>query len=453
MRTWTLVKLLAVCAVLAAALILLWSSSTTPAHAADVIQVTTGHAHSCALLGDGTVKCWGSNSDGQLGDGSTTDRTTPVNVSGLTGVASISAGERYTCAVTTGGGAKCWGDNEFGQLGDASTTDRTTPVDVSGLTSGVASIAAGGVHTCAVTTAGPGGAKCWGLNITGQLGNGSTTSSTTPVDVSGLTSGVASIAAGGFLFWGHSCAATTGGGAKCWGSNDSGELGDGTTTGRLTPVDVSGLTSGIASITVGTQHSCALTTGGGAKCWGKNVSGQLGEGSTTDRTTPVNVSGLTSGVASVEAGTVHTCAVTTGGGAKCWGANNNGKLGDGTTNNRTTPVGVSGLTSGVASIAGGGTHSCAVMAGGSVRCWGSNSSGQLGNGTTNNSTTPVSVSTLEKPVGGITEVPDVEEGPLQASEASGSSVGRIIAIAAAAAAGAVALTAAAWFAWRRRSMS
>ena len=235
--------------------------------------------------------------------------------------------------MTTGGGVKCWGYNGSGQLGDGTTTTRTTPVDVSGLTSGVAAVSAGYAHTCAVTTAG--GVKCWGLNIWGQLGDGTNTSRTTPVDVSGLTSGVASIAAGSY----HTCAVTTaGGGVKCWGYNSHGQLGDGTITYRTTPVDVSGLTSGVASIAAGSDHTCAVTAaGGGVKCWGYNSHGQLGDGTITSRTTPVDVSGLTSGVASIAAGSYHTCAVTTAGGMKCWGWNGYGQLGDGTTTDLWTP--------------------------------------------------------------------------------------------------------------------
>jgi hypothetical protein len=231
-----------------------------------------------------------------------------VDVVGLTsGVATVAAGWGHTCALTTAGGLKCWGNNGVGQLGDGTNTKRTTPVDVVGLTSGVATVAAGRDHTCAVTTAG--GLKCWGWNNYGQLGDGTNTGpelcngypcSRTPVDVVGLTSGVAAVAAGGF----HTCALTTAGGLKCWGWNNFGQLGDGTNTDRWTPVDVVGLTSGVATVAAGggatEAHTCAVTTAGGLKCWGDNWSGQLGDGTAMDRWTPVDVIGFEGGTDLIE---------------------------------------------------------------------------------------------------------------------------------------------------------
>jgi alpha-tubulin suppressor-like RCC1 family protein len=361
-----------------------------------VTAIAAGGAHTCALTSAGGVKCWGANFDGQLGDGTTTDRPTPVNVSGLTnGVTAIAAGGAHTCALTNAGGVKCWGYNYFGQLGDGTTTDRPTPVSVSWLTSGVTAIATEASHTCALTSAG--GVKCWGYNYYGQLGDGTTTSRSTPGDVSGLTGGVTAIAAGGD----HTCALISTGRVKCWGSNGVGQLGDGTTTDRLTPVDVSGLTSGVTAIAAGESHTCALTNAGGVKCWGYNGSGQLGDGTPTNRLTPIGVSGLTSGVTAIAAGGWHTCALTSGGGVKCWGDNYSGQLGDGTTSSRLTPADVSGLTSGVTAIAAGEEYTCALTGAGGVRCWGYNSYGQLGDGTTTDRPTPVNVSGLTNGVTAI----------------------------------------------------
>jgi alpha-tubulin suppressor-like RCC1 family protein len=353
----------------------------------NISAITAGYAHTCALTAGGGVKCWGYNYFGQLGDGTTTDRYTPVNVSGLaSGVSAIAAGELHTCALTAVGGVKCWGTNTFGQLGDGTTTDRTTPVDVSGLASGVSAIATGDYHTCALTTVG--GVKCWGYNEYGQLGDGTTTDRHTPVNVRRLAIGVSAIAAGGY----HTCALTAVGGVKCWGWNSFGQLGDGTTTDRHTPVNVSGLAIGVSAIAAGDFHTCALIAGGGIKCWGYNVDGQLGDGTTTNRHTPVNVSGLASGVSAITAGGWHTCALTAeAGGVKCWGRNLYGQLGDGTTTDRTTPVDVSGLASGVSAITAGELHTCALTAVGGVKCWGWNSFGQLGDGTTTDRHTPVDV--------------------------------------------------------------
>jgi hypothetical protein len=163
-------------------------------------------------------------------------------------------------------------------------------VDVIGLTSGVIAVSAGYSHTCALTT--PGGLKCWGYNAFGQLGDGTTASRATPADVNGLTSGVARAAAGGF----HTCAVTTAGGLECWGDNSYGQLGDGTYAGRVVPADVVGLTSGVAAVAAGEEHTCTVTTAGGLKCWGDNGSGQLGNGAPTNRWTPVDVVGFESSV-------------------------------------------------------------------------------------------------------------------------------------------------------------
>ena len=207
----------------------------------------------------------------------------------------VAAGGLHSCALTAAGGVKCWGDNSFGELGDGTTTKRLTPVAVVGLSSGVVAIAAGGAHTCALTIGGA--VKCWGFNAYGQLGDGTTRTRLTPVDVVGLSSGVSAIAVGGDYSAGHTCALTSNGAMKCWGSNEWGQLGDGTTVfQRSRPGGVVGLSSGVVAIATGENHSCALTAGRGVKCWGQNFLRQLGDGTTTTRYTPVSVVGLSSGV-------------------------------------------------------------------------------------------------------------------------------------------------------------
>ncbi len=357
-----------------------------------IAQVAAGGLHTCALTTAGGVKCWGNNSSGQLGDGSTTNTTTPVDVVGLgSAVTAIAIGNGHTCALSIVGGVKCWGGNGYGQLGDGTMESKNTPVDVVGLSSGVAAIDAGnGAYTCALTTAG--GVKCWGHNGSGQLGDGTMESKNTPVDVVGLSSGATAINAGST----HTCALTMTGGVKCWGRNNSGQLGDGTSgdgTSKTTPVDVVGLGSGMAAIVANGDHTCALTTAGGVKCWGNNGFGQLGDGTMESKNTPVDVVGLGSDVTSIVAGVSHTCALTTGGGIKCWGANGTGQLGDGTTgwDGKSTPVDVVGLGSGAAATAAGYHCTCALTTTGGVKCWGNNNFGQLGDGTTADRNTPVDV--------------------------------------------------------------
>ena len=182
-------------------------------------------------------------------------------------------GARHTCALTTAGGVKCWGWNISGQLGDGTTTNSSTPADVVGLASRVTAVSGtGGNYSCALTTAG--GVKCWGSGSFGQLGDGTTTNSSTPVDVVGLTSGVATVSATGSL----TCAVTTAGGVKCWGWNRDGQLGDGTTTDRSTPVDVVSLTSGVAAVSVTDLHTCVLTTAGETSAGGETTLASLGTG-------------------------------------------------------------------------------------------------------------------------------------------------------------------------------
>jgi alpha-tubulin suppressor-like RCC1 family protein len=263
--------------------------------------------------------------------------------------------------------------------------DSVIPVDVIGLPSGVTAIAAGKDHTCALTSSG--GVKCWGDNGSGELGNGTTTLSNIPVDVTGLSSGVMAIAAGS----NYTCALTSSGEVKCWGQNEYGQLGDGTTTNSNIPVDVVGLSNGIVAITAGGSHSCALTSEEVVMCWGWNSNGQLGNQSDTDSSVPVKIIGLSSGVISLSAGDMHTCALTSDGGVKCWGYNHFGQLGDGTSTASNVPVDVNGLSGQVIAISLGSGYTCALITGGGVKCWGENEFGKLGDGTTTNSSVPVDV--------------------------------------------------------------
>ena len=341
----------------------------------------------CVTTDTGGVKCWGSGTAGELGNGGTSNSSSAVAVSGLSsGVVSVSVGSYHACALLDTGGVKCWGYNGYGQLGDGTTTTATAPVSVSGLTSGVASISVGYGSSCAVLTSGA--LKCWGRNDQGQIGDGTTTHRNTPTTVSGLSSGVKLVGVGNL----HACAALISGGAKCWGDSSSGELGDGQRIASRTPVSVFGLTEVVSAISSGGPFTCILLSTGEMKCWGSNSNGQIGSGSGSNyHPAPVTVSGLSSGVTAIATGNNHACALLNSGGMKCWGYNGIGHVGDGTTTDRSTPVNVSGLTSGVSAIAAGQNASCAVLTSGDVKCWGDNTRGRLGDGTTTQRLTPVSV--------------------------------------------------------------
>jgi len=330
---------------------------TGPLIGASQNAIAAGWWHTCALTSDRRVRCWGDNSSGEVDNDTTVDRLIPTYVKGLSvGVVAVSTGEGESCALTITGGVKCWGG--FG------------PYYSNLPTSGVVAIKAGNDHTCALKS--NGGVVCWGNNNTGQLGDNTDVSQLHPVQVKGLTSGVAMIGMGGS----HSCAVLTSGGVKCWGAI----TGDGTNRPRFAPVPVVGLSSGVAALALGGSFTCALTTSGEVRCWGNNSSGQLGDGTTTDRSKPgASVIGLGTGVRAIAAGSTHACALTAAGGVMCWGDNYEGQLGDGAYNNdRPVPRQVRTLTSGVSAIAAGYWHTCAVLNAGNLRCWGNNYSGQLG---------------------------------------------------------------------------
>ncbi len=363
----------------------LLATGVPAAEAGTATRVAAARTHTCAVMADGSVSCWGGNAYGQLGDGTSNSRSTPTPVQGLGGVVAIATGWGHTCAVTTAGGVMCWGYNYYGQLGDGTTTQRKTPVAVTGLPGAAVAVATGHSHTCALTVGGA--VLCWGRNDNGQLGDSSTTTRLTPTPVLGLGSGVSAIATGYY----HSCAVTSSGGATCWGVNSDGQLGDNSTTARLAPVAVSGLSSGVSALAGGYYHTCALTTGGAVSCWGNNIEGQLGDGTQIRRLVPVAVSGLSSGVTAIAAGYRHSLALAAGGVVMGWGYNHFGQAGGGTYDQRLTPV-MSGSTGGAATaISAGGYHSAAVAASGSVTCWGMNADGELGDGSLLSRSTPTPV--------------------------------------------------------------
>lgn len=346
----------------------------------DQPSISAGYYHTCAVVDDGTVRCWGRNDFGLLGDGTTTPRSYPVTVSGLNNVKSVSAGYLHTCALISDGTVRCWGANGSGRLGDGTTQARLNPVAVSNLNNVVA-ISAGYLHTCALIS--DGNVKCWGFNGQGRLGDGTTTTRSTPVQVLGI-SNVESISSGYF----HTCAITAEKKPMCWGSNEFGQLGDGTNQSSAVPVEVVGLPSAI-SIAAGTRHSCAILATKTISCWGSNDFGLLGDGTDQSRSTKVDVVGLVD-VTGLALGVAHTCALLSNGTVSCWGSNEYHQIGELNVPfiNRANPV-VSEPD--FHSVTATGFHSCVYSFAGVIRCWGSNDYGQVTGGPSSLFQNPVTV--------------------------------------------------------------
>ena len=348
------------------------------------VQSSLGGRHSCAVTLQGNVWCWGRNQSGQLGDGNTMvlEQPNPVKVQGVSDAISIQVGTSFSCALLASGGIKCWGDNTFGQLGNGTTTSSATAVDVSNITAAT-DLGAGHTHACA--TLANGTLRCWGRNDFGQLGDGTTVDRTAPVAVVGITDAVE--IGGGRSF---TCAISQSPRIlSCWGINSFGQLGDGTTVDKLTPVAVGPLPGEPVIIEGGFAHTCTAITTGEVFCWGNNAVGQLGDGTTNSSSSPVQVIGVM-GASSMGLGSGHSCASVNSGEVFCWGNNPVGQLGDGTNTDSLSPVSVFGLSA-VDAIGGGDNHNCAVRFGGDLKCWGGNSAGELGNGTLTSSAVPVSV--------------------------------------------------------------
>ena len=334
------------------------------------LGIALGDSHTCAIKTDGTVACWGSNEDAQLGLGYSGGRVnSPTAVPGLTNVVALEAGSSHTCALRANGMVACWGNNFYGQLGLGDMTNRSSPT-LLGLTS-VEALAAQAGHTCAITSSGT--VLCWGHNYAGQLGLGDTTNRTYPRTLTGLDS-AAELAAGVK----HTCALKTNGTVYCWGWNDLGQLGLGNDVDHDTPTMVPGLTD-VTALAGNRDHNCVLEAGGTVACWGNNEVGELGLGSSNEIvTSPTEVPSLFD-VAALVAGGHFTFALKTDGVVAGWGGNWLGQLGLGDTFNRTSPTVVPDLTD-LTKLAAGGVHTCAVRSDGTLDCWGSNSQGQLGLG-------------------------------------------------------------------------
>ena len=366
-------------------------------------ELSAGANHACVAMQTSEIECWGQGNFGNLGDGSTADRAIPTVTIGMNNqpVYSVSAGTSTGCAITAFGGlnVSCWGED----AGDGSpvSTVHTSAVAVTGLPAGGVSQVSAAFGGCAVTLLGGlgTGADCWGDNSKGELGNNTTTDATSAVKVKKLSA----VQAVTTSDW-HACALAHQGEVLCWGYNSNGQLGDGTTTDRHTPVPVTGLPAKAAQVEAGGRHTCALLIDGTVWCWGKGGNGELGNGSTSDSSVPVEVTGLPPTAQIAIGGTQisgnSSCALTVAGGVFCWGWNASGQLGDGNTTDSDIPVAVTGLGSGVLAIANDGSTACAITTAAMASCWGDNSVGELGDGAIGgNVTTPVAVSGFT-PLGG-----------------------------------------------------
>jgi alpha-tubulin suppressor-like RCC1 family protein len=360
--------------------------SCTSSKCVNVTGVAAGHAHMCALLSNGVVECWGANDLGELGyattatcgSGKTPCSTTPTPVTGLSGAAIqvAAGGVESTCAVISGGAVQCWGDNSYGQLGLAGGGSSQTPVTVKGLAGPATAVSVGYSSACAIISGGI--VQCWGGNVSGELGNGSVTASITPVTVIGLAS-VTAIAVGEL----HACALKSDGTVWCWGDNADDQLASpqsvctGMEDCSTEPVQAMGVAN-VTAISASSIMTCALT-GSSVLCWGYDQFGLGDAASTSESLTPVKVANLVA-PATVSVGTSGACATAAGGTAVCWGQ---GPVGDGTTNDSATPVNVVKLNGVVTTIATGGTGACSLLSTGTLSCFSTNNYGEAGNGTSN----------------------------------------------------------------------
>jgi alpha-tubulin suppressor-like RCC1 family protein len=388
--------LLAALAFFASALIIVVSSNAQvealPLTTAS--QVAAGGRTTCAVMTGGDAYCWGDNSYGQFGDGTTTSSATPVLVSGGYKWSSISTEfdsndfKATTCGVTTGGVGYCWGYNGHGEIGDGTTTSSSSPVLIAGGYTW-ANISVGWLDTCGVTTTGVG--YCWGANWDGEDGDGTSNQHSSPALVSGSYTW-SSISAGGKA----ACGVTTANVGYCWGDNFAGEVGDGGTTNHSNPALVLGGYSW-TKIVSGAVDSCGVTTTGVGYCWGANFSGENGDGSSTQHTSPTLISGGITWLSISVAG-LNTCGLASGGTAYCWGQNAHGEDGDGTTTQHKTPAPVAGSLT-FTSVSAGDDYAtadtnCGIGNDGIIYCWGYNNKSQIGDGTTNNQSSPTEATQL-----------------------------------------------------------
>ncbi len=357
--------------------------------------VVAGDVHTCVRKSNGALDCWGDNRFGQLGSGDLEGRTEPTRIAVPGGTAKIyvptgngiinSDLTAFTCALASEGAFYCWGDNRFGQLGTGTTESSTRPMEVIALRGRVSKAANGSGHVCVQTTDGE--LLCWGRNLSGQLGTGDTRQEPSPVKID-VGRPIERLAAGGDF----TCAGATDSTLFCWGANTRGQLGIDSTETQTRPVPVEALGTRTGRLATGGSHACVFTQDDGQVwCWGDNRSGQLGTGDTERRLapTPIDPAGLGAVKTNqVFAGGSHTCALRDDNTLWCWGGNRFGQLGTGAPEGRLVPTKV---LDGVTGAYAGGAHTCAIKSDGSLWCWGNNQYGQLGGDVGPQSLTPVKV--------------------------------------------------------------
>ncbi|MBU4457072.1 MAG: hypothetical protein KKA65_06240, partial [Nanoarchaeota archaeon] len=368
------------------------SESLVPAKTliSNVSKISSGRIHTCAILENNTLMCWGYNYYGQVGSGDQATKIVPIKVANLTSeVINVSTGYAHTCAIYQNGTAMCWGYNVYGQLGDNTNTNSVVPKKVVGLINATVTTA-GYYHTCALLENGTG--MCWGIGTSGQLGSGSSTTSYIPVKVSGLINATELASA---LY--TTCALLENKTIRCWGYNNLGQFGDNTTTGRNTPTNVLTL-SNITSIASGLYSSYARNENNTLYAWGDNALGQTGFGAIAGRLTPYSVHGFNSiiGIPPGAAASTahHNCVIFDNNTLNCWGYNVNGIAGKGSsTQIELSPIKVS--LENVTNVSLSSAHTCALLQNGTIMCWGAGSYGRLGQGTTSTSYTPVKTKIME----------------------------------------------------------
>jgi alpha-tubulin suppressor-like RCC1 family protein len=347
------------------------SASSTVVATGAVLMMDAGSSHTCGLIEDATVSCWGNDQYGQLGLGWPAEdgmRLTPVSVDGLASVKQVGVGNSFSCALVDNGSVYCWGRNNVGQLGNGTFATRYVPTAVTGVSTAT-QITTGDSHACARLSGG--GIKCWGQGTSGQLGDGVSTNSADPVDVFNV-SNATQVSAG----TAHTCARLSTGAVKCWGNGANGRLGNASTVSSLIPTAASGITTAVM-VSAGGSHSCAVLASGSMQCWGLGSSGQLGNGGVGQATTPTSVSGITA-ARSVDSGSVGTCAVLTSETLLCWGS----RFGN-------SPAAVTGDE--ITQVSIGYDHSCIVHVNEDFDCWGSGADGKLGRASQTSSATPDAV--------------------------------------------------------------